>query len=152
MFILLHVLFGAFIGKEVNSVLILLVLALICHFVMDMIPHWDGFFDKNKFESTREIDIIRKDIAVRAFDVVLAAAICIYLYFKMDSSLVILGALFSAAPDLIKVFYFTKARKIKTFDSYLRFHSKIQKGTKRVRTGLLIQAVCIIILIILIIK
>ena len=146
MFFIIHALLGSLIAERFSSVLLIIALSLISHFLLDMLPHWDGHYNKKLFRITDKV-IFRKSTAVlQLTDLFLTLILIIILYFEFDSKLMILGALVSILPDLAKAGYFTKLRKRKAYIAYLKFHSKIQKDVSW-KLGLLTQFIVLILLL-----
>ena len=141
-----HILVGALIGKLFPELWIIVILSLIFHFILDIIPHWDGLFDTEHFKNSYKIKITNKFLLTELIDVLIGIDLILFIFFKFDNTLMILGVLFSLFPDIIKLGYITRLRKNKLFKKYLGFHAKIQKeiGWK---IGLAIQIIISIILL-----
>jgi hypothetical protein len=145
---MIHVLIGMVIGLKFN-ILLIVILGLISHFLLDIIPHWDGSYNKKEFEKTGKYEFNRKTTIIRSTDAIIAL-ILIGVFFNITNSyLLLFGAFISLLPDLVKGGYIIGLNKNKSFMKYLRWHSKIQGETSALK-GLLIQAVALIILLTLI--
>jgi hypothetical protein len=148
MFYLIHAVIGCLIGNYINSVLLVVILAVISHFVLDIIPHWDGFYDKILFETTGHVNITKKMLYVEIFDCLIALAFIVYFMILTPSRdlIIFIGAIASLSPDIIKLGFFTPLKNYKFYMNYLQFHSKIQKeiGWK---LGVFIQLIILIILL-----
>lgn len=140
---------GGVIGSSLNSILAITVLALVSHFVLDMIPHWDGFFDKEHFVLFGKAEIDRVTVLVEAAGFLIGVALVTLIYVKSNYNwLVIYGAFISLLPDLIKIGYFTRLRDNKIYMGYLKFHARIQRDVGW-KLGMLIQTAIIIVLLII---
>lgn len=149
MFVLVHVLLGGLIGEYSHSILLIVLVSLISHFVLDMIPHWDGGdFDRKFFNKTGIAFSGKISIFINIFDLIICIFLMSFLYKEFHSKLMLLGAIAGIAPDLAKFGYLTKLRKNRHFLNYLKFHSKIQKDVNW-KLGLITQIIITILLIIM---
>lgn len=153
MFWVIHILLGMVIGLEFHSAWLIIPIALLSHFILDYIPHWDGFFDKELFRETGIARITKRDVIVKTIDFTFMILITILFYYMyitggstIDKSNLILGAFMALLPDFIKIGYLTRLKKRKTFHNYLHFHSKIQRDVTW-KKGLIIQGILLIILL-----
>ena len=144
---LVHILIGMIIGVQFKSPWLIIPIAIISHFVLDGIPHWDGNFDKKKFKKTGKAVITDTDIIVKFLDVIASISVIIFFYMQSDRNLMVLGAVMAILPDLSKVGYLTKLRNTKGYMHYIMFHNNIQSETT-MTNGLSIQAVCFVLMII----
>lgn len=146
---LIHVLLGGLIGEYSHSVLLIVLLSLVSHFILDMIPHWDGGdFDRKLFHKTGMVFSGKISVFINIFDLLLGVFLLSFLYKEFHSKLMILGAFAAIAPDLAKIGYFTKLKKNKKYMNYLVFHDKIQNNTGW-KIGLAVQIIATIFLVIL---
>ena len=123
---------------------------MISHFILDMLPHWDGGdFDRNLFNKTGMIFLGKMSIILSFFDIIICFILMTFLYKEFNSKLILIGAFAGIIPDLAKLGYATRLKRNKHFMNYLKFHSKIQKEVKW-KPGLLIQIIITILLIIMI--
>lgn len=153
MFWVLHILLGMVIGLEFKSAWLIIPIAFLSHFLLDYIPHWDGFFDKEYFNKTGVAKINKIDVIIRTIDFVFIVLITISFYYMyiipgstINKTNLILGAFMALLPDLVKLGYFTKLNKKSTYNKYLKFHSRIQKDVNW-KKGLIIQGILLIILL-----
>ena len=146
MLYLIHAVVGAIIGNNFSSVGIIFLLAVILHFLLDIIPHWDGFYDKVLFHLNGEIKINKKMFIFELIDGLLSFLFVAIFYIGFKNPLIFLGAFFSLLPDILKTTYFIKIKKKRPFLFYAKFHSKIQKEINW-KPGLLIQEILLIILL-----
>lgn len=146
MFYIIHALLGSLIGESFNSAWLILIISLISHFILDMIPHWDGYFNNKLFQISGRAIVRKSTVILHFIDFLFAVFLIIILYLKFDSKLMILGAVVSIFPDMIKVAYHTPMRKSKSYISLLKFHSKIQREVNW-KAGLLTQLVVLFILL-----
>ena len=129
MIYLIHALVGGLIGGYFNSVPVVILLAVLSHFLLDMLPHWDGPYNKLHFEKTGKLNAHKAMYYIETFDVIVAAiAVIIFaeLFPMMSGKMITLGVICSLAPDIVKIGYFSPLRKKKAYMQYLKFHSKIQ--------------------------
>jgi len=150
MIYLIHLFVGLVIGGYFHSIPLIIILAFASHFVIDMLPHWDGPYDKAHFEKTGKLKAHKLMYFIEITDFLIVIAILIYFADKtvfFDTKMM-LGAIFSILPDVLKVGYFTPLRKNKYFMKYLQFHSKIQNevGWKK---GIFYQLVVLAVFLIL---
>lgn len=138
MFWIIHALVGMLIGAYVDSWIVVLILSIISHFIFDMLPHWDGYFDKAGFLKTGIAKISKGEVIIRGIDFILMTLIVGYFYFRSRNHLLLLGAFGALLPDIIKIFNYTKLKKNKIYYQYLIFHSKIQNDLPMLY-GLLLQ-------------
>lgn len=154
MFWVIHILFGIVIGLEFHSAWLIIPIALLSHFILDYIPHWDGFFDKEYFQETGIARITKRDFIVKFIDfsfMVLITVFFYYIYIRGGSSLIdksdlVLGAIMALLPDIVKIGYFTRLKRKKSFNNYLHFHSRIQKDISW-KKGLITQGILLVILL-----
>ncbi|MBU0598494.1 hypothetical protein KKF61_05930 [Patescibacteria group bacterium] len=143
MLLLSHTLTGAVIGQKIDSQAIIIPLALISHFILDHIPHWNydvpDKYDGWTFLKTLP-DIISSAIVYLTF-----------IFIFPDQWLnITLGVGFAILPDLITLSkYISGLKKIFYYFNWL--HTKVQadieKGYKRT-VGLFIQTIYIGLIII----
>tara|TARA_Y100000310_G_C20542044_1_gene743770 strand:- start:80 stop:535 length:456 start_codon:yes stop_codon:yes gene_type:complete len=141
-----HVLLGALIGKLFPKLWIIIILSLVFHFILDIIPHWDGLFDAEHFKNSYKINFTNKFLIVELIDIMIAINLILFIFFRFNNNLMILGIFFSIFPDIAKLGYFTFLRKNKLFKKYLQFHAKIQTEVNW-KIGLAIQIIFSIILL-----
>lgn len=144
MFFLIHVLLGAVIGAAIPSLIPVILLAIISHFILDAIPHWDGDFDIKAFARTGKASISRLTFIIRAVDFIIAIALIVFFYTTTHQTIILAGAIASLLPDLVKIGYYTPLKNAKFFQAYLRFHGNLQKETSFV-IGILTQIIMIIV-------
>lgn len=149
MFILIHVLLGGLIGEYYHSVLLIVLISLLSHFILDIIPHWDGGdFDRKFFNKTGMFFSGKISVFINILDVIICIFLMSFLYKEFHSKLMLAGAFAGMIPDLAKLGYLTKLRKNRHFINYLKFHSRIQKDVNW-RIGLITQIIITVFLIIL---
>jgi hypothetical protein len=150
MIYLIHALVGGLIGGYLNSVPVVIVLAVLSHFLLDMLPHWDGPYDKSHFEKTGILRAHKAMYYIKTVDFI-AAAISVIIFAElfpmMGGKMMALGAICSLAPDMLKIGYFSPLRKKKAYMRYLKFHSKIQNEVGW-KFGILSQTMMLIALIV----
>lgn len=146
MLMIIHALIGSIIGQYSHSVILIIISSLIIHFLIDMIPHWDGTFNNKLFYITDRAIIKKSTLLFHLIDFLCALLLIMFLYHDFHNKLIILGALFSIFPDVMKIGYKTRLRDRKSYMKILRFHSKIQKDISW-KIGLIVQAIIILILL-----
>jgi len=139
------------IGVYFKSPLMIIPIAILSHFVLDAIPHWDGNFDRKKFRKTGKIIISDMDMIVKLLDIVASVLIITFFYMQSDRNLMVLGAIMAILPDISKIGYLTRLKDTKGYMRYIMFHTDIQRETS-MRNGLSIQAICCIMSVILLIR
>jgi hypothetical protein len=149
MFIFIHALLGGLIAMNISSLILIAILAIVSHYVLDWIPHWDGPFNKAHFKKTGVAIINRGDVLIHALDVLLVIAVIIIFHQEFDSGTIIFGALVSILPDFMKIGYITRLKTNDKFMKQLKFHAKIQKDVSW-KLGLLTQVLILAIILILI--
>ena len=148
---LVHILIGMIIGVEFKSPWLIIPIAILSHFILDGIPHWDGNFDKKEFKKTGKAIITDTDMIVKFLDVIGSLMVITYFYMQADRGLMVLGAVMAILPDLSKVGYLTKLKNTKGYMHYIMFHNNIQRETT-MKKGLSIQAICFILMVIILLR
>lgn len=149
MICLIHALLGSLIGETFNSVIMIALLGILSHFALDMIPHWEGFFDKEKFHNKNKLGFRKKPVftvGFHAFDVILTIILIYQLGTHIPGQHIVLGACLALFPDMLKAGYFFGFKKSKKYMGYLKFHSKIQKDTTW-KIGILTQVIAIVVIL-----
>jgi len=147
MFAIIHALLGGIIGLNLNSVWLVIFLSLASHFLLDMLPHWDGTCGKKPCQPNGKLATKKSTLILRFFDFSVAIITIIFLFFQFNNKMLILGAIFAILPDIAKIGYLTPLKKSKAYIQYLKFHSIIQKDVSW-KLGLTIQLILLLILII----
>lgn len=146
MFLVIHALMGSIIGLNFSSVFFIIFLAFLSHFLLDIVPHWDGYFDKEHFKNHTKLISNKKTVLIRFVDLFFVVLLMRMLSHEFNSSLLTLGALTALAPDAFNLGYFTRLKEGKRYKKYLHFHNNIQKETGFL-FGLLTQITLFTILI-----
>lgn len=111
-----HVLTGSAIALAVREPLLVAPLALLSHFVLDAIPHFDHpLYQYGSKYFTR--------IMVSDGVLSIGAVLAVVLFAPALASVIILGAVFAILPDFFWLYYYTHGRPQWWF---FRFHTKIQ--------------------------
>lgn len=107
-----HAVIGASIAKVLPNPYLGLPLALISHFIVDKIPHWDPMTDKAK--KTKRLIWIETltDVAV---SFILVAILANFFWTKISPSYLFLSAFVSQLPDWLEVPYVFFQQKITPF-------------------------------------
>jgi len=148
MFYAVHAIVGYLIAGYFSSILLIIILALASHFILDIIPHWDGFYDKTFFEATGYVkNMGRKMIFAEILDLLITLFIVIYfiIFTPESNKMILIGVIASLSPDIIKIGYFTPLKKNSLFIKYLDFHSRIQREVGW-KCGIFIQLIIVIVL------
>lgn len=154
MFWVIHILIGMIIGKGFNSPWLIIPIALLSHFALDAIPHWDGVFDTKEFKKTGKARIKEIDVIAKFFDIFFSAILVIFFFHttpQADKLPMFLGGLVAVLPDMVKGFYVTKLREKKSFMDYLKFHGEIQ-GKADIKEGIMIQCTFFALFMVIIIS
>lgn len=123
-----HALTGAAIGLAVQQPLLVVALAIVSHFLLDMIPHFDH--EVYRYGGKYYKQIVTTD------GVVAFLAIIGLMFSLPELALPIgLGAFWAVAPDIPWQYYYTHGRPK---NWYFNFHSKIQWFERP--PGLLVEA------------
>ncbi|MDO8623363.1 MAG: hypothetical protein Q7R52_03885 [archaeon] len=151
MFQLIHALIGSWIGEEFHSVILIILLSFISHFIFDSIPHWDSGFNKNdkkRFLVCETFRVRKSHLIMFAIDFLATILVISFLYHDLHNKLIFLGAFAAVLPDFIKLGYGTKLKKNKYFMKHVKFHAKIQNDVGW-KLGVITQITIIIILLII---
>lgn len=108
-----HLVSGAAIGLASSNYIEALVFSVIFHFILDMVPHWDPDFKKD-----------RRFFLIASFDLLFGLLLSFYLVGNRLDSIVILAMAFSIMPDVISFFVLLSDKKYGR--SYLAWHKLIQ--------------------------
>jgi len=146
MFYFIHVLAGAVIAKYFPSIIPIIILSIIFHFLLDIIPHRDSLFTKKVFKKSYKIRFNDKAVLFETIKAFLTFLFIIYIQIKFKSSLMLFSIFISLLPDIVKIGYLTRLRDNKIFKNYIYFHSRIQTIIPWV-PGILIQLIVSLILI-----
>ena len=111
-----HVLTGAAIGLAVQEPLLVIPLALVSHFILDAIPHFDH--EIYRYGSKHFTKIMLSDSILS-----IGAVLGLVLLFPANALGIILGALSATAPDFLWPYYYTHGRPQ---NWYYKFHVGIQ--------------------------
>ena len=98
----IHLLVGAVIGKYIGNIWLIIIFALISHYILDFIPHTSMTTVKGYFENgLKGTDI--KDLLLRSIEPLFGIALTLFLIFlnKEKAIPMIIGAFFAFFPDLI---------------------------------------------------
>jgi len=144
MFNIIHMLLGALIGREFDNLFFIAVLGLVSHFLLDMLPHWDVKYDRQKFRENGELDIEKKFIFFNFFLFIVGLMLVFVLSRHNRQDHMFFGALMAVSPDLINLLY--AKTKNKWITGYVKFHSRIQ-GENSFLLGSLLQAALLITLV-----
>lgn len=112
-----HLLIGAAIGFNLQSLWAIFVFSLISHFVADKIPHWE--YDASSLENKKGVLIFFLKVAV---DIGLGGLLLFYLLYQQNAwPYAVFGAFVSALPDFpLLLCYFFPDSKLLT--RYKKFH------------------------------
>ncbi len=148
MLAIVHALVGGLIGGEFHSLILIIIASVGLHFLFDMIPHWDGHFDRQEFKKSGKIKVDSSFFIMVALEYIATIFLIYSLYRGFDrNKLVILGCIAGILPDLVSLGYKTKLKKSKSYMRLLNFHSKIQRETS-FKKSLIIHGIIMVALII----
>jgi len=146
---IIHALLGILIASHTSSKILILILGIVSHFILDMIPHWDGPFNREEFKRTGKAKINKLNAFLRIIDAILVISLVYYIAGTPEDGLLIFSIFSALLPDIIKIGYITKLKNNKHYMNQLKFHAKIQKDADW-RLGLIIQLIIALIIIYLI--
>lgn len=146
MFLVVHVLLGALIGLQYNSIFLIVVFAFASHFLLDVLPHWDSIFDNDYFKKNFIAKLHPASVIIVVVDGLSAFYLTWFLYNEFSSALVLIGALATILPDFLKLGYFTPLKKVGWYKRHLIWHAKIQRQTG-ILFGLFTQVVTAALLV-----
>lgn len=148
MFWIVHILTGIAFATKINSLLILAIVGITSHYILDMLPHWDGYFDNSYFNKSGKLKVLKKDLIIKSFDGILMIIMFITLFILKQPHL-LFGGFLTILPDLVKLGYFTNLKNNKYYMGQLKHHARIQNDVKPL-LGLSTQIIIILICLILI--
>jgi hypothetical protein len=123
-----HVLTGAAIGLAIQQPILVVPLAILSHFILDVIPHFDH--EVYRHGSKYFIRIMALDTSVSV-----SSIIALMIFFPAHAWVIALGAFFAILPDLLWPIHYATGRKKHW---YFTFHSMIQWFERP--PGLLVEA------------
>lgn len=97
-----HFLVGAVIGKYINNIWLMIILAILSHYALDIIPHFSPRGPKVCKGHLIEKKYIKK-VAIWALEIFFGIALLLFLIYlnKEKTTLMVLGAFFAWFPDLL---------------------------------------------------
>ncbi len=126
-----HALTGALIGLSISNPLVSLPLALVSHFVCDMIPHYDDA-EQDMARLIGSVRFLRTYLILGA-GLCLAIALCLVVTRPQHWLTVLACAFLAASPDLFWLPRFLHVKRtgkdLPPTDWFLRFHEWIQWKT-----------------------
>ncbi len=156
-----HILIGAMIGAKIKKIGWVIILALLSHFILDRIPHWDygnGILEKAfKNKKYKKIFIFSSKVFL---DILIGLSIVFLIIWQKDKLeinyliFVFIGICASVFPDFLTVI----ARlfpKMKLSKKYIKFHIEIMHSPKHIKkptflgvsTQVLVSLIAILILL-----
>lgn len=151
MFYLIHILAGAVIARYFPSLLPIIILGIILHFILDMIPHRDTLFIKDKSAKKYKPLLTSSTILFEFADIIPSILLIVFLWLVFQSPLMLFSIFISILPDISRVGFILGLKNNRFFLKYLEFHSKIQRDLPWI-SGLLTQLIAAVILIILLFR
>ena len=145
MFCIVHALLGSLIGEYFSSMFIVIFLGVLSHFLLDLIPHWNGPYDKDNFKYFYSVKFNKINVYLVITDLLATIFLLFILHEKFHSHLMIFGAIAAILPDVANIGYFTKLKHKKNYKKLLYFHSNIQ-GESTVLLGILTQLIIVIVI------
>ncbi|MFH1129139.1 MAG: hypothetical protein V1686_00160 [Patescibacteria group bacterium] len=132
MVLLPHIIVGAVIGSKIDSFGLVALLAIIFHFILDQIPHWDylTYQDAVDFKKNKKIKIILKT-SIDVIAGLIVFFVCVFNH-QLDFRqimLVVVGIFFSVLPDFIWGLSMIFNNKI--FSKYRDFNNKINYKSQK---------------------
>lgn len=157
-----HIIIGAAIGAKTQDLGLIVVLALLIHFIMDKLPHWDYDLPAvfREFRKNKKIKPLLSDFVKMAIDITIGLLIVFFIiwyknFLNFDYlPFILFGISISLLPDIILGFASLvpgkTARRIDKIGKF--FHYKLknkQKEGKITFLGLLTEILTIVIAIII---
>lgn len=140
-----HVALGAAIATKIPNPALAIPLALVSHFVLDQIPHWNPHF----YTETQKYGKPKKESTTFALvDIALALGFGLFIASTVlpnitHALVIVICSFFSVLPDLVKSPYFFLKFRPKWLGGYVKFERSLQADTNPV-AGMLTQALVII--------
>lgn len=148
----IHLLIGALIGKSFKSIWLIIILALISHYVLDFIPHTSPHevedYLKNGVDGAN-----KKDLLLKGIEPLIGLILVGYLiYLNKEKALpMAIGAFFAWFPDLIVYFAWLDTRW-NLLDKIVPRHGNfLYNEAKSLIVGILTQAITLITTLILLV-
>jgi hypothetical protein len=137
-----HAVTGAVIATAVKNPAIALPAALLSHFVVDVLPHWDY-----KLRSATQLGLI-----VRLLDLSLSLALLVALSLTTSTAVVFLAGFLAILPDFMWWNFFLHGKPDRADTNSLlhilrRFHLKIQRS--ETGAGILFELVWFVVMVII---
>ena len=151
-----HIIVGAVIGAKTQDLGLIVILALLSHFIMDKLPHWDYDLPAvfREFRENKKIKPLVSDFVKMAIDITIGLLIVfIIIWYKNFLNFdylpfILFGIFISLLPDIIFGLAFLVpskiARKINKIGGFLHCKYKEKEG-KITFLGLATQIIVIII-------
>lgn len=148
-----HIIISGLIGAKTGNYFLAAAAGLISHYVLDAIPHWDGYLDK-EFQAKAEADkgfirnkFFRKEIAKVAADFSLGLII-FYIFFGRhldygSAALALTGIFFGILPDPLQLLYWLTKSPLLKFNYDLQHVIHQNKKQPDFTFGMLTQIITI---------
>ena len=94
MFYIIHAVFGCIVGSFFNSWIVVALVAFASHFFFDMLPHWDGPYNKRHFDRTGRLSMHKIMPFIEVFDFAAGMILAIYLMHRSIVPARIMASLF----------------------------------------------------------
>jgi hypothetical protein len=119
MILLVHLLFGAVIGSKISNIYLAIILALLSHYLLDVIPHFDYPVKVKDRNQWKKLMLGAVKVALDFF-----TGIFLILIFSKNQPTVYICAFFALLPDGFTVLkYLIPGNKI--FEAHYAFHMKL---------------------------
>lgn len=150
MFLTVHGAAGVLIGLQTGNPFLAFILGLLAHYFFDAIPHGDEKMIADHYNVTREE--IKKMVRIAIGDGLILLLFLFILYYrgKIPASWPVLaGVIGGILPDFLNGFYYLLKFKWLKFhyDFHLWIHGVLDKFAVSFKTGLVIQAAILAILV-----
>lgn len=146
MFMIIHALLGIIIASNFHSKILILILGILSHYLLDMIPHWDGDFDREDFKKTGIPKVVKTTVVLHTINYLFIFWLIYSLAEVPHGGLLILGVVAAILPDIANLVYPTRLKNNKKYISHLKFHARIQTDSSRT-FGIIIQIILALIFI-----
>jgi hypothetical protein len=148
MILLVHLILGAAIGSKISNIYLAIILALLSHYLLDIIPHFDYPVKSNDRNQWKKLLLGAVKVALD-----LLVGISLILIFSKNQPLVYIGAFFALLPDGFTVLkYLIPNNKI--FEAHYALHMKLHflKDKKISMFWRILNQVIVVIISIIILK
>jgi len=146
----LHVLVGALIGKTFSSLVLVIIIAILSHYILDFIPHRSPRAVKG-FKERGLRGANKRDLILKTVEPIIGIIVIVYLIFGLNkefAGLMLIGSFFAFFPDFLS--YYAWKYDMKRFKRFLPVHGgMLYNNSKSLIVGILTQVIVGIIVLVL---